>query len=81
MELTRIESGKGLSKKPSARAVLADNSQKSFEKPLPFGSVGVRRIPRFGTESRQPDGNAPTFSLLSPRKALTVELGWWSSPF
>jgi hypothetical protein len=59
VELTRIESGNGLSRKPSAHAVLADKSRNSLGKPLPFGPVGFRLVPPLGAESRQPDGNIP----------------------
>jgi hypothetical protein len=64
VELTRIESGNGFSRKPSVHAVLADKSQKSLEKPLPFGAVGSRPVPGFGAESRQPDGNREGPALL-----------------
>jgi hypothetical protein len=55
---TGIEMRHSDSIKPSVHAVLAGKSWKSLEELLPFNSVGSRRVPALGAESRQPDGNA-----------------------
>jgi hypothetical protein len=69
---TGIEIGYGVSRKLSAGVVLADNSRKALEEPLPFGPVGCRPVPARGAELRQPDGNAESASATQTAAGLSL---------